>query len=148
MMVRDARAVAASHLHASRQNWGSDWAAKNAYEAATRWHSYTAAAQTWHQDHPETPFLVVRYEDALSDPIAVLEEVLAFVLPAHVPPNSAQVLKNFEAQQTTIQDPKGFARVRGIEGWKQELTLWQKLVVWRYTRKKMREFGYDIGLNR
>jgi len=41
------------------------------------------------------------------------------------------------------KEPDGFIRKGKADSWKKELNIFQKLTIWRYTRKLMRECGYD-----
>lgn len=141
-LVRDSRAVSASLMSAA-QGWGSNWAPATAKEAALSWHSHNAAVQNWVKHHPNYPILTVRYEDVLADMRAQLGRMLDFLLPGQ-DHDLDKVLADFEASQSRKSDPSGFARVRGATGWQSDLSLWSKLVIWRYTRKKMASLGYDI----
>ena len=143
-LVRDSRAVASSLVNASR-GWGDYWAPDNYHDAAIEWYRHVRAVRNWHDQNPDHPFLQVRYEDALQNTHGVLEQILGFLLP-----NSADLLVDatldaFHSNDPKKQDPIGFSRKRGTEGWKTDMSLRGKLVTWRYTRKLMREVGYDIS---
>lgn len=141
LLLRDSRAVASSLMQAGR-GWGKYWAPATAREAAIEWYRHVDAALAWHKAHPEHPFLVIRYEEALADPQAALTRMLDFLLPPGVPHDLAATFAAYEAEEATRKDPEGFARLRGHAGWRSDMTLFEKIVVWRYTRKKMKEIGY------
>lgn len=141
LLLRDSRAVASSLMQAGR-GWGNYWAPATARAAAIEWYRHVDAAQAWHKAHPEHPFLVIRYEQALADPRAALTQMLDFLLPADVPHDLEATFTAYEAEEATRKDPEGFARLRGREGWRSDMSLFEKIVVWRYTRKKMKEIGY------
>ena len=142
-LVRDSRAVAASLLDAAR-SWGADWAPGTAKDAAIEWYRHVSAVRRWHADNPAHPLLTVRYEDAVADPRAALSAMLRFLLPEDVDLALDETLARFEAAAATARDPAGFARRRGTEGWRRDLSIRQKLVVWRHTRKEMRALGYPV----
>ena len=142
-LARDSRAVASSLMHAG-QNWGKDWAPGNAKSAALEWQRYTRRAMAWQKEHPERT-LTLRYESVLSDTRSTLETALKFLLPKGADLEVTETLERFEENNANAKDPSGFARMRGSAGWRSELSVAQKLTVWRYTRKTMRELGYDIA---
>lgn len=142
-LARDSRAVAASLVHAGR-SWGSYWAPSDFRGAAREWYRHAAAATRFRDAHPDHPFLTIRYEDALEDTPAVLGRMLDFLLPEGTDPQLAATLERFEAGQAARSDPGGFARIRGREGWREDMPLWAKLTTWRRTRHMMKELGYDI----
>ena len=145
LLLRDSRAVAASLVHAGR-SWGRAWAPDTAKAAALEWSRHVSFALDWHRAHPEHPFLVIRYEDALADPRTALATMLEFLLPPDVPPAIEATFGDYEAGQAARVDPEGFSRMRGADGWHRDLSWIEKLVVWRFTRKKMKELGYgDIA---
>lgn len=141
LLLRDSRAVASSLMQAGR-GWGKHWAPATARSAALEWYRHVSEAQDWHRAHPDHPFLVIRYEEALADPKAALEQMLEFLLPADVPRDVEATLARYEASQAGRKDPEGFSRMRGSEGWRKDMNLYEKLVVWRYTRRKIKELGY------
>jgi hypothetical protein len=142
-LTRDSRAVASS-LIAAGKSWGKGWAPETAKEAAIEWHRHVKAMITWAGQNPDKQVLWIKYEDALRDQRGTLELLLKFILPKDVSLNIDATLTAYEKARTAQSDPKGFARLRGAGGWKEDLSIRQKLTVWRYTRKLMKEIGYDI----
>jgi len=142
-LTRDSRAVASSLVHAGR-GWGSHWAPDSYKAAALTWCRHVNAIRRWHAKNPDRPFLQVRYEDAMRGTHAELERMLRFLLPDSEDLHLDDTLRSFEASEAARQDPEGFSRKRGPQGWKEDMPLRGKLVIWRYTRKMMRDLGYDI----
>ncbi|CUH39492.1 Sulfotransferase domain protein [Jannaschia seosinensis] len=143
-LTRDSRAVTASLINAGK-GWGSHWAPDNVRDAAIVWRRYIEAIRGWHTRNPSHPFLTIRYEDALANTEAMLDQMLDFVLPKGTPHETQKILKLFATMQEERKDPAGFARLRGKGGWRNDLSLRQKVTVWRYTRRSMRALGYEIG---
>lgn len=75
-VLRDGRDVAVSMIAASR-GWGSGWAAGDVRSAARRWLDYTRGGLEG-RALGESRYLEIRYEDALSDPAAVLARCCEF----------------------------------------------------------------------
>jgi hypothetical protein len=141
-LTRDARAAAASMMHASG-SWGREWAPRTIRQAVGLWYSHVRAVATWRERNPDHPFLRIRYEDLVANPEVELGRVLRFVLPSQVEVNAPALLRSFDAATRTTSDPDGFSRMRGIDGWKQDMKIYDKLIAYRYARKMMRELGYD-----
>lgn len=144
-LVRDSRATVSSLVHAGR-TWGNDWAPDNWHDAAIEWQRHVRAACNWNRDNLHHAFLKVRYEDVLADTRGELERMLNFLLPATEDIQLDATLQTFEATQAEMNDPEGFSRRRGTQGWKTDMSLYGKFVTWRYTRKLMRDLGYDISI--
>ncbi|MER5173779.1 sulfotransferase family protein [Thioclava kandeliae] len=142
-LVRDSRAVSAS-LIAAGNSWGSNWAARTAKAAALDWNRHVTAIERFAQNHPGVPVLQVRYEEALDQTEAVVARILQFVLPQDVDPKADEVLARYQQSNIGRNDPAGFSRMRGRDGWRKDLSIADKLVIWRYTRRKMQELGYDF----
>ena len=154
-VIRDSRAVAASML-AAAGGWGKSWAPTSADEAARVWHRHTRGAMDAGRRLPPDRYLEVFYEDLLADPAAGVARLFAFAgLP--IPPDRAREIaaaQQFEAVKETggkplasaagagAPEPAGFFRKGTPDAWRADLTLRQKLTVWRYTRKLMRQLGY------
>jgi len=143
-LSRDSRAVVSSMIHASK-TWGQHWAPRTYKQAASMWWQYTSAFTNWRRDNPDHSSLLIRYEDALADTEGALRTILEFLLGSCSDGEIADTLNTFQRQALKTEEPEGFARIRGEEGWKTDLSLYGRLITWRYTRKKMRELGYDIA---
>lgn len=143
-LTRDSRAVASSLVQAGR-SWGSHWAPADYKSAALEWQRHVRAVLKWQKARPETPILTIRYEDALADTEAVLGTALKFLLPETAELAVTDTLARFAETRTDRTDPQGFARLRGSAGWRGDMPLHARFTTWRYTRKTMRELGYDIA---
>lgn len=142
-ICRDARAVTSSVVHASA-SWGKNWAPSTWKGAAILWQRHCAAVLRWRQQNPDHPFLMLKYEDAIADTEGTLQRILDFLMPGEEH-RTGEILEAWRAGQSDQKEPQGFARVRGTDGWKKDMTLRGKLITWRYTRRTMRELGYDIS---
>lgn len=141
VLLRDSRAVTSSLVHAGN-GWGSYWAPKRYKDAAVMWYQYMRAIKKWRAQNPEHPCLVLRYEDAISDPADAVRQMLAFLELDHDDHTIARMMDAYREKDAKASDPAGFKRNRGATGWKKDMSLRAKLVTWRYTRKMMRELGY------
>lgn len=141
-LTRDSRAVSASLVHAGR-SWGKDWAPSDVKTAALEWRRHSKCVTDWMAEHPETALISVQYEEARNELRGVLERLLEFLLPEGVDLDVEGTIARFNASQSV--DPEGFTRMRGSDGWKSDLSTWEKVVVWFYTRKTMQELGYDTS---
>ena len=144
-LSRDSRAVTSSLVSAAR-GWGHYWAPRTYREAAIVWYRHVRAIRDWRRRNPDHPFLQVRYEDAVEDTPAELARLLRFLFPETDDLRIDETLQNFKAGEAARKDPKGFSRLRGTHGWQEDMTLRGKLTTWRYTRKLMRELGYEVSI--
>lgn len=160
--IRDSRAVVASLLAASREEWGKRWAPKTAIAAAQMWQYHLQAARRQGRELPSHSYREVFYEDLLADTpgqakalfdfigLAVSEEELnaienklSFSSLSSVSQASAASEAPEAAQKPLPPEPKGFFRKGKADSWKNDLSPWQKLVIWRQTQELMRECGYS-----
>jgi hypothetical protein len=141
-LQRDSRAVAASLMAAGR-SWGKHWAPSTAKEAALEWYRHVGSVRTWQKAHPDHPVLTIRYEDVLDDTPGALRTMLEFAL-QHDSVAADETYAAFVENSQKPADPAGFTRKRGNTGWISDLSYREKLVIWRYTRKMMKDIGYDI----
>jgi hypothetical protein len=162
-VIRDSRAVVASMLAAGNEEWAKSWAPVSARDATIWWYRYVNAARRFGRTLPPDKYIEVHYEDLLADPVAGLSRLLQFLglpLPLERVTEIAGE-QSFEKQKTMggtpfdrkgemagagkIAEPPGFFRSGQADSWRRELTLRQKLTVWRYSRKLMAECGYSWG---
>lgn len=160
-IVRDSRAVVASMLAASHETWGRIFAPSRAKDAAIEWHRHVREARAYGAKLGPGRYLEVRYEDLLADTAGSIERIYAFVgLPVtRAEAERIAATQKFEEQKKTggtpfqragelasldraAPEPPGFFRKGQSDAWKTELSLMQKLVVWRYTRHLLGECGY------
>lgn len=141
-LARDSRAVASSLVHVGR-TWGDYWAPKTYKEAAVLWYVCMRAVRDWRRDHPDHPFLEIRYEAAIKEPKETVARICAFLEVDDGADVIEQMFCKADEGKAARRDPDGFARLRGADGWRRDMPLYAKLVTWRYTRKMMWEMGYD-----
>lgn len=148
-LVRDPRDVTASLLAAS-EDWGSSWAADDAFDAAWTWRDYMAAASVLSER--TSRFRELRYEDLYEDPARELSTLLDWIgleaevelLADAVSGTRLERLKNgtTEAPWDLDTEPEGFFRKGGSGNWREELSRSQTRVVEHVCRDLMEEKGY------
>ncbi len=156
-VIRDSRAVVASMLAASN-DWGRVWAPKSARDASVLWYRCTREPMTFAKSLPANRYVQVFYEDLLTDGCAQARRLFEFAGVDMAPEQirAAVAEQSFETQKKSkgspiptvkanhdAAEPAGFFRKGRVDSWRSELSLAQKLIVWRYTRKLMKEVGYD-----
>ncbi len=99
-IVRDGRDVALSYRAAH-------FGPKHAFHLAGRWLRYLSAAEDAGAALGEAAFLVVRYEDLLDHPEAVLERVCAFLAETY----TSQMLTYYRAPAAYPTDPRNDANL-------------------------------------
>jgi hypothetical protein len=168
-MQRDPRDVVASLLAAS-SSWAAGWAPKSARAAAAKWLAYSRAVRRAKSLFEPGRFLETSYEAMQRDAAAELRRCLEFMrlpfdeefvrwavdtnrqggakkplpLPAHgtaagIPLGGEVALRQ---GRSTVEEPAGFIRRAESGGWRQDLSLGQKLVVWRALHREMELHGY------
>jgi len=153
-VVRDSRAVTASLLAAGK-TWGSRWAPKNARDAAVLWYRYNRSALSARRSLRSGQYLMIHYEDLLNDGPAEIKRLFDFVGITKSVESLRQLAENqkFSLQRDSAapipvvhgpsREPEGFFRKGTADSWREDLTAFQKVTVWRYTRKMMHELGYS-----
>lgn len=155
-IIRDSRAVVASMLAASR-GWGKHWAPGTAKDAAVSWWVSVSAGRKNGAALESDEYAEVNYESLLINPIAELRRLYDFAGLPYTETLLEQIVEanRFEKQKTSTEaafvthfgerlvEPKGFHRKGQADSWKRDLTVIEKLVVWRYTHSLMRECGYN-----
>jgi hypothetical protein len=164
-VIRDSRAVCASLMAASKEQWGRGWTSGKPLDGAERWRRSVHAARSAGAKLGPQLYQEFFYEDLMSDALPHLHRMFSFI-GVDVPESDLSRIveeQKFEKQKatggtpfaragelaqkglTTIKEPSGFFRKGQADSWKQELNWYQKMVIWRYTRKLMRECGYDYN---
>ena len=139
ILLRDSRACVSSLVNAGR-TWGAYWAPKSSKDAAILWHRNMKAVTDWQRTNSNHPCFVVHFEEAIRNPRPTVKNILAFLdLDGH-DLTLSQMLNDDGAP---TNDPVGFIRKRGPDGWRDDLSWYDKLVTWRYTRKMMWKLGYE-----
>lgn len=158
---RDARDVVASLLAVYR-SWGRIWAPDNAKAAAEYWCRHVEKSVADAKKLPGSQILHIKYEDLQARTVDVLSKMLPFLglhwsiedLEKAVNDNrldiaqrsgGTQIRKNTASsgEGDVVQEPKGFVRRGRPGGWAKDLTLKEKIWVWRIARATMKREGYD-----
>jgi len=155
-IIRDSRSVVASLL-AANKGWGWQWAPSSAKTAAIEWWRCVKKAKEIVKTNSKVQYLEVHYEDLLINPVEEIKKIYRFI---GITSSASEIEESINAQEirkqqkckgtgfrTTLgvelKEPDGFIRKGQSDSWKKDLTIFQKLTVWRYTRKLMRECGYN-----
>jgi len=160
-VLRDARDTVASLLSAAR-GWGRAWAPRRAKSAATTWVQHVRAARAAQHTLPPTQLVEVRYETLHADGAGSLrslvdwlglswsdEEIGAAL--ARNAPDAARAGKGTpiplggafgQASGPVVKEPAGFVRRARVGGWQDDLTLLDRVAIWRVAHSLMAEVGY------
>lgn len=164
-VIRDSRAVAASLMAANKEEWGRGWTSGDPKDAALRWRRSVRAARRSGQALGPELYQEVYYEDLMSNATPHVSRLFRFIGVDVPEPEVRRIVEEqkFEKQKATggtpfnragelakkgvqaTKEPSGFFRKGQADSWKQELSYWQQLTVWRFTRDLMRECGYDLS---
>lgn len=161
-VIRDSRAVAASLMAASKEEWGKGWTQSDPVDAAARWRRSVKAARKAGAMLGPSLYREVFYEDLLADPLPHLRGLFEFIGVEVFDEELKRIVEEqkFEKQvaiggtpfqragevarkANAAKEPKGFFRKGKADSWKTELGFFQQLTIWRHTRHLMRECGYD-----
>jgi hypothetical protein len=160
-VLRDARDTVASLLGASR-SWGRAWAPRQANQAAGTWVRHVQAARQAQRTLPAQQFFEVRYEALHTDGPSVLRNLADWLGIAWTGAEISVALErnNPTAARTgtgtpiplggefagtvgpVVKEPEGFVRQARAGSWRTDLTLLDKLAVWRIARATMAQVGY------
>jgi hypothetical protein len=163
-VIRDSRAVAASLMAASKEEWGKGWTHGDPAEAAARWRRSVSAARKAGAKLGPLFYREVFYEDLLAHPLPHLRGLFEFIGVEVSDDELKRIVEEqkFEKQVAiggtpfqragelakqakAAKEPKGFFRKGKADGWKTELGFFQQMTIWRHTRHLMRECGYDYN---
>jgi len=160
-ILRDPRDVVASLLAASR-TWGAGWAPRDPRAAIKVWLKAVRAASQSAKKIPTRQFLEVRYERLLAAPEETLADIARFLnlewdreaIKNALENNKAEALRSGGGTPIpvygevakrvggVVHDPPAFIGNATDGGWKKQLSLREKYVVWRKARDQMRQMGY------
>jgi hypothetical protein len=160
-ILRDGRDVVASLLAASR-TWGKNWAPKQANKAAWLWVQHVRAVKASSPHIPSGQFHELRYEHLFADPLEVVKTVSQFLalpwdetelknaIERNLPDANAQAnataipLYGEIAARSgkVVRDPPEFIRKAVPGGWRTDLSLWEKIQVWKVAGKTLNQTGY------
>jgi len=155
-IIRDSRACVAS-MRAAEKSWGKSWAPKSVRKASIKWRKSVIAATKIGRKLPTTKYIEVYYEDLLCNSKEELARIYNFLeidydndlLEEIISKQNISNQKKFKGtglkdyKGIEIKEPDGFIRKGKSDSWKEELNIYQKLVVWFYTAHTMRECRYD-----
>jgi hypothetical protein len=158
-IIRDSRAVVASMLAASRVNFGKHWAPASAFNACRMWKSTVLLANRAGDSLPAGRYMRLHYEQLYASPVEEILRVFKFIGLDLSTDEAEQIVTEHEfARQKKIGGSpipapgKGTDKTtdadaairKGIpDSWRKDLTYWQQLVVWLYTRNVMKRLGYS-----
>ena len=153
-VLRDPRAVVASHLALKQENWGWVGAGENHVDLARRW-VYGMEQRDRAVELLKERFLEVRYEDMKQDRDVVLLRITNWLglnysqeqLSQLIPCASAKDLDRTKAERP-LHDPffdtrPNFFRRGEIDSWKQELTEEQVIDIEAICIRSMTAYGYQ-----
>jgi len=155
-IIRDSRSVVSSMV-AAEKGWGKSWAPSSIKDASILWWRSVNTAKESAKNMSSKHYIEVHYEDLLENTEYELSKLYDYLKVDRNPGLLKTIVENqnIKKQKATggtgfkdhkgneLKEPEGFFRKGQADSWKQELNVFQKLVVWRYTRKLMRECGYD-----
>ena len=164
-VLRDARDTVASLLGASR-SWGRSWAPGNAQHAAAMWIQHVQAARKAAMTLRPAQFYEVRYEQLHADTHKALrdlaewiglqwtnEELDLAILQNH--PEKARAGGGTEIpvggaiaeiSGPVVVEPAGFIRKADVGSWREDLSIADRIRVWKLARTTMRNMGYEWPL--
>lgn len=150
-VVRDPRDVCSSLLAAGR-DWGSHWAPRSTYEAASRWNRYVEAARGIRPGGGDLR-LEVRYEDLHADPESELGRMMEWLELEHGDDFLARAVEATDISRLREGDgdspweladePDGFFRKGESGGWKRDLRGSDVRLVEHVCREHMDTYGYE-----
>lgn len=159
-MIRDCRDVCSS-LMAASQSWGSYWAPSRAGQAARMWVSHVHSARAAGRGLPDGLYYETTYEMFKETPESALGELVAWLgmdtaqgaIASAVARNAADSEDKPDipvggewarrSGSEVVREPQGFVRKARAGSWKEDLGLWDRLVIWRVARREMAACGYD-----
>ncbi len=132
-IVRDGRDVALSAIKSPLSG------IKNIPKAAWDWEQCVGRVRAFTQTLPRTQFCEIRYEDLLSDPRAVFQQLIEFLGIAE----SENSLLNFITENVV-----GDLRSSNFGKWRKEMTQAQRRQYEQLAGDMLRTFGYPTEFNR
>jgi Sulfotransferase family len=161
-MLRDPRDVVSSLLAASKASWGRSWAPQDAAQATMIWLNHVSTARAAAAGLQSGQFTETTYEALYADPSQELGGILDFLglhwsdeeLQKAIEVNSAgnmvrtggtpiQLKGEFGVRERSfVSEPAGFIRKAKPGTWREELSLRDRVRIWRMARAQMRELGY------
>lgn len=162
---RDPRDVVASIMAASK-GWGATWAPSRAAGAAAMWVQHVQAVHDSARDLSTNDFCEVSYERLWDCTLETLKDLTHFLampwsedaIKLAIERNKVDVMESsgtpipvygeVRARSGKIAKlPQGFIRNGRPHTWKSQLSVTEKIKVWRATRKIMQNAGYRWKLD-
>jgi LPS sulfotransferase NodH len=159
-LLRDPRDVVASLMAASR-TWGATWAPSDAGVGAAMWLQHVQAVQAAASNLTGQEFYELSYEKLWDFPRETLKDLARFLgvtwtddaITSAIETNQADVMESggtpipvygeVGARTGAIAKlPRGFVRKARPNVWKSDLSMRDKIKVWRATRKSIAKTGY------
>jgi LPS sulfotransferase NodH len=160
-VLRDPRDVASSMIAASK-TWASGWAPKTGRQAARWWMKRVLAVREASKKLNSKQFMEIKYENMRASPNESMSKLLDFLGlswgkddidnairkndPSSTSETGTRISVGGEfakrSGETIVKHSQGFIRKASPGAWKQDLTLRQKVGIWRVARKTMESFGY------
>jgi hypothetical protein len=148
-------------LGASR-GWGRGWAPRQANQAAGTWVNHVQAARQAQRALPAHSFFEIRYEALHTDGPRVLRSLVDWLgitwtdadIRAALERNNPSAARAGRGTPipmggefattvgAVVKEPDGFVRQARAGSWRTDLTLLDKVNVWRIARSTMAETGY------
>lgn len=154
-LIRDSRSVTASFIAAAK-GWGHYWAPRGTKKAALEWYRHVQYARKAKIAENKVHYLEIHYEDLIASPVTELTKIMKFCeLDCNDEQLQLMISKNLfdnvkvlgsnlpSSRLTEVKEPEGFFRKGKADSWKSDLNWYQKMIVWRYTRKLMKQCGYN-----
>ncbi len=163
-ILRDPRDVVVSIMAASK-GWGATWAPSRAGGAAAMWVQHVEAVHNFARNLSANEFCEVSYERLWHRTVATLKDLAHFLgmpwnedaIKLAIESNKADVMESrgtpipvygeVRARSGNIAKlPQGFIRSGRPHTWKAQLSVLEKIKVWRATRKIIKDAGYRWSL--
>ena len=161
-VLRDARDTVASLLSASR-SWGQAWAPRTARGATGMWVQHVRAARAAQVQLGADRFYEVRYEALHADTARELRRMADWIgldwaeadVRQAVVDNQPEAARRGggtdiplggafgDVSGPVVREPVGFVRRAQAGSWREDLSLMQRLWIWKVGRKTMARTGYN-----
>ena len=160
-VLRDPRDTVASLLSASR-SWGMTWAPRTARQATGMWVQHVEAARRAQFQLAPGKFFELRYEALHADTTGELRRLTTWLglewaeadLQRAVAANSAETARRGggtaiplggafgKVSGPVVKEPPGFVRKAQAGSWREDLSVTDRLWVWKVGRSTMARVGY------
>jgi hypothetical protein len=142
------------------RSWGAAWAPNRASEAAFLWADHVRSVRTAPKDLSAKDSREITYEQLSATPAETLHELARFLALDWSAADIQRAIENNRPHSASgtriplygevaqrvgsfVREPDGFVRTARPGGWKSQLSIVQRVMVWRVCRRLMKEVGYD-----